>query len=289
MKLNSRCMVCQVNSLGKNILSLDLPEERKFALVQDVLRHYANCSMDMPSPEAYVAPWEHIYAANGGADPLKEDKRRDDELGLSLLPVIQKEIDEAEDKFDAAMRFAIAANILDPMPQHGMTMDQVLKASAETPLYVDDSKELLNRLKRAERILYLTDNAGEIAVDRLFIENLIRLGITDAEKITVAVRGAPAGNDATMENAERVGLTKLVKVIGNGNGAMGVLLDYCNQEFLDALYGADIVVSKGMGNFESLHDWTGRPIAFLFITKCETVAELSGSPVGSFLCMLRNG
>ena len=182
MKLNSRCMVCQVNSLGKNILSLDLPEERKFALVQDVLRHYANCSMDMPSPEAYVAPWEHIYAANGGADPLKEDKRRDDELGLSLLPVIQKEIDEAEDKFDAAMRFAIAANILDPMPQHGMTMDQVLKASAETPLYVDDSKELLNRLKRAERILYLTDNAGEIAVDRLFIENLIRLGITDAEK-----------------------------------------------------------------------------------------------------------
>ena len=287
MKLNSRCMVCQVNNIGKIIQSLDLPEEQKLELVRFVLQHYASCPPGMSSVEADILPRRRILEANGGEDPLFADKRRDDELCLSLLPGIQREIDAAEDKFGTAMRYAIAANILDPMPQHGMTVDQVLKASAETPLYVDDSKELLNRLKRAERILYLTDNAGEIAVDRLFIENLIRLGITDAEKITVAVRGAPAGNDATMENAERVGLTKLVKVIGNGNGAMGVLLDYCNQEFLDALYGADIVVSKGMGNFESLHDWTGRPIAFLFITKCETVAELSGSPVGSFMCMLR--
>lgn len=287
MKLNSRCMVCQVNNIGKIIQSLDLPEEQKLELVRFVLQHYASCPPGMSSVEADILPRRRILEANGGEDPLFADKRRDDELCLSLLPGIQREIDAAEDKFGTAMRYAIAANILDPMPQHGMTVDQVLKNSAGTPLYVDDSKELIERLKKAGRILYLTDNAGEIAVDRLFLETMFRLGIAAPEKVTVAVRGAPAGNDATMESAERVGLTKVVKVIGNGNSAMGVLLDRCNQEFLDALYGADIVVSKGMGNFESLHDWTGRPIAFLFITKCETVAELSGSPVGSFMCMLR--
>lgn len=288
MNINSRCMVCQVNSLGRQILDLNLPEEKKFALMQDMFDLFARCEKDMPSPEVYMILWERILKANGGIDPLLDAKRKDDELCLSLLPAIQREIDAAKDKFDAAMRFAIAANVFDPMPQHGMTVDQALKKSAGSPLYVDDSKKLLERLQKADRILYLTDNAGEIAVDRLFLENLFRLGITAPEKVTVAVRGSSASNDATMEDAERVGLTRLVKVIGTGNSAMGILLNHCSDEFMEALNAADIVVSKGMGNFESLHDWQGKPIAFLFITKCRTVAELSNSPVGSFLCVLKN-
>ncbi|MGI6151670.1 MAG: damage-control phosphatase ARMT1 family protein [Christensenellales bacterium] len=288
MKINSRCILCQISSLGKVLAGMDLTEEQRLSIVQDMLRHYANCDADMPSPEAYIAPWERIVAENDGIDPMLDAKRADDELGLSLLPMIQREIGAAEDKFDTAMRYAIAANIMDPMPQHhGMTMDEVLKTSANTPLFVDDSKELVERLKKAEKILYLTDNAGEIAVDRLFIETMYRLGITTPDKVTVAVRGHAANNDATMEDAERVGMTGIAKVIGNGDNTMGVLLHRCSEEFKEAVYAADVIVSKGMGNFECLHDWRDKPVFYLFITKCETVAELSGSPVGSFMCMLR--
>lgn len=288
MKINSRCILCQIGSLTKVLNGMDLTEEQRLPIVRDMLNHFANCSPDMPSPEAYLVPWERIVAENGGIDPLTEAKRADDELGLSLLPMIRQEIDASEDKFDTAMRYAIAANIMDPMPQHhGMTMDQVLKASANTLLYVDDSKELQKRLKKADKILYMTDNAGEIAVDRLFIETMYDLGITVPGKVTVAVRGFLANNDATMEDAERVGMTKIAKVISNGDNTMGVLLDRCSAEFKEALYSADVIISKGMGNFECLHDWREKPIFYLFITKCETVAEVSDSPVGSFLCMLR--
>ncbi len=288
MKINSRCILCQISSLTKVLNGMDLAEEQRLPIVRDMLNHFANCSPDMSSPEAYLVPWERIVAENGGIDPLIEAKRKDDELGLSLLPMIRQEIDAAQDKFDTAMRYAIAANIMDPMPQHhGMTMDQVLKASAKTPLYADDSKELQKRLKKAKKILYMTDNAGEIAVDRLFIETMYELGITTPDKVTVAVRGFLANNDATMEDAERVGMTKIARVISNGDNAMGVLLDRCSAEFREAFYSADVIVSKGMGNFECLHDWREKPIFYLFITKCETVAEVSDSPLGSFLCMLR--
>ncbi len=288
MNINSRCILCQISSLGKVLTGMDITEEQRTDIVKYMMNHYATCDQNLPSPEAYIAPWERLIAENGDVDPLLEAKRADDELGLSLLPMIQKEIDASDNKFETAMRYAIAANIMDPMPPpHGMTMEQVLRETAEAPLYVDDTSELMERLKKADSVLYMTDNAGEIAVDRLFIETMYKLGITTPGKMTVAVRGYMANNDATMENAERVGMTKIAKVISNGDNAMGVLLNRCNKEFKKALYSADVIISKGMGNFECLHDWREKPVFYLFITKCETVAEVSDSPVGSFMCMLR--
>lgn len=287
MKINRHCIICQINALGKTLAGLDLTEEQKFAELRKICAYYASCDAGRTPPETYIVPWERLVELNGGADPLKESKRADDELGMSLLPMIQAEIDASGDPFMTAMRYAIAANILDPLPQqHGMTMEQVLKETVRSPMFVDDSAELRRRLEKAKSVLYMTDNAGEVAVDRLFIETLYKLGLTSPDKVTVAVRGYMANNDAIMEDAERVGLTGVARVIGNGDDSMGVTLSRCSSEFKEALSSADVIISKGMGNFECLNDWREKPVFYLFITKCAPVAEASASPMGSFVCML---
>jgi uncharacterized protein with ATP-grasp and redox domains len=113
--------------------------------------------------------------------------------------------------------------------------------------------------------------------DRLLIEQL-PLG-----KVTCAVRGAPAINDATIEDARETGLTDIVKVIHNGSDAPGTILPDCSEEFKEAFAGADLVIAKGQGNFETLSDVENKRIFFLLQIKCPVIARDSGFPVGTFV------
>ncbi|HVT29791.1 MAG TPA: ARMT1-like domain-containing protein, partial [Lacipirellulaceae bacterium] len=125
---------------------------------------------------------------------------------------------------------------------------------------------------RARDILYLADNAGEIALDRLLIEQLPR------GAVTLAVRGNAVINDATLYDARAVGLAKCATLIDNGSDAPGTLLPDCSPEFRDAFARADLIIAKGQGNYESLAGTSGRPIWFLFVPKCSLVARHVGAP-----------
>jgi len=126
----------------------------------------------------------------------------------------------------------------------------------------------------AKSILYLADNAGEIVFDRLLIEQLPR------ERVTVAVRGAPILNDVTWVDATTVGVDTLVKVIDNGSDAPGTVLADCSDAFQKQFAEADLIISKGQGNFETLSD-SPENIFFLFKAKCPVVADQVGCPVGT--------
>jgi uncharacterized protein with ATP-grasp and redox domains len=139
-----------------------------------------------------------------------------------------------------------------------------------------DIEEFERAVAQATRILYLTDNAGEIVFDRLLIEQLPR------ERVTVAVRGAPVINDATLADAEVAGIPNLVPVIDNGSDAPGTLLEDCSQSFRRHFEEADLIISKGQGNFETLRE-SCRPIFFLLRAKCDAVAQDLGCPLGQMI------
>ncbi len=122
--------------------------------------------------------------------------------------------------------------------------------------------------------MYLADNAGEIAFDRLLIEQIL------PERVTVVVRGAPVINDATPIDALTVGLDRVVAVIDNGSDAPGTILTDCNQELRDRFANADLIVAKGQGNFETLSNELGN-IFFLFKVKCLVIADLVHQPIGT--------
>ncbi|MGD8506034.1 MAG: ARMT1-like domain-containing protein, partial [Candidatus Bathyarchaeota archaeon] len=128
--------------------------------------------------------------------------------------------------------------------------------------------------KKAKQILYLTDNAGEIAFDTLLVQELKQLG----PLVTVAVKDEPIGNDATMQDAEYVKMHETADdIITNGTDTVGIILEECSKRFLALYNSVDLVVAKGMGHAETFTELNlTRPHALLFRTKCSPVARFFG-------------
>ncbi len=152
---------------------------------------------------------------------------------------------------------------------------QEVEESMIAPLF-GDVEQLRDLVSNADRILYLTDNAGEIVMDRLLIEQL------PPENVTVSVRGGPVLNDATLEDAKAAGLTDIVEVIDNGSDAPGTILDDCSDRFFEYFSRADLVIAKGQGNYESLSE-VEKEIFFLLKAKCPVIADDLGCPLGTLV------
>jgi uncharacterized protein with ATP-grasp and redox domains len=140
--------------------------------------------------------------------------------------------------------------------------------------FCGDLQHFRTTLLVAGRVLYLADNTGEIVFDRLLIEQLL------AGHVTVAVRGGPVLNDATLADAQAVGLDQIAEVIDNGSDAPGTILDDCSQAFQDSFKRADIIIAKGQGNFETLREVSAN-IFFLLKIKCSVVSAQTGLPIGT--------
>jgi len=202
---------------------------------------------------------------------------------VGLLPDLRRRVEAAADPFETAVRLAVAGNIID----FGLTsaldeasVHQSIKEALERPLAVDHVAELKAAVGRAKAILYVADNAGEIAFDRLLIERL------PLDRTTLAVRGAPIINDATRADAEAVGLTDLVTVIDNGDDAPGTILESCSAAFRCTFAAADVILAKGQGNYETLSD-AGKDVYFLLKAKCAVIARDVGCEPGGMCVMSR--
>jgi len=179
---------------------------------------------------------------------------------------------------------AVAGNIIDfGLGAHGceeIAVEDTIMNALDSPFAVNDIPELIERLGDAEHILYVADNAGEIVLDRIFIEHI------GPDRVTCAVRSAPVINDATLTDAAQAGLDRLCRVIPSGSEAPGTPLSLCSEEFLECFAAADLVISKGQGNFETL-DAPGREVFHLFMVKCPVVSQEVDVPMGSFMAMKR--
>lgn len=163
--------------------------------------------------------------------------------------------------------FGVTGEIDDQM------LEDMLDKAAELEISSQEVKHLEDELATAKTLLYITDNCGEIVLDKIFIEEL-KKRYRNLE-ITVMVRGGLAINDATMEDAEEVGLTKIVPVIGNGTTIIGTVKEQLSQEAREYLDHADVIIAKGMGNFESMYQEGINPY-FLFLCKCDLFTEKFG-------------
>jgi uncharacterized protein with ATP-grasp and redox domains len=221
-----------------------------------------------------------VRELTGRQDPYRELKDRFNELALSLMPEMRQLVAESDNQLETAVRLAIAGNIID-FGVNAAVEDSHLHESIEFALKVPllgSIEKFAAALDAADSILYLADNTGEIVFDRLLVEQL--------ENVTVAVRGGPVINDATMVDAEFAGLTDIVRVIDNGNDAPGTILADCSDEFQHEFERASLVIAKGQGNYESLID-SDKNIAFLLRAKCSVIAHNVGCDLGSFILRMR--
>ena len=218
-----------------------------------------------------------IRRITGNPDPYAKRKQISNQKALEILPVAEKLVSNessTELKFRKACLCSIVGNIMEfdiPDNPFRFTDLKTLIKQAEKDLAIDEIPQIFNKVKNVKRILYLTDNAGEIAFDTLLVQELEKLGL----RVTVAVKGGPILNDATVEDAKYVGMHEIAdEMITTGTDAVGLILNECPDEFLKVYSSADFVVAKGMGYAETLTELQlSVPHALLLRTKCGTVAN----------------
>ncbi len=223
---------------------------------------------DLSPPENAIALYSAFGRILGSDDPFARVKRESNELTLSLREEIRRKIEAADDPLRAAVRAAIGGNIIDYAAQHTFDAAQTMQDCFVRDFVVDDYPALRAAVSNGRRVLYLCDNCGEIVFDCLLIDQLLRLGC----QVTAAVRGGPIINDATLDDARLCGMDQLCPVISSGVVCPGTPLALCSEEFRTQFNAADVIISKGMGNFETLSE-TVAPIYFLFTVKCAEVAN----------------
>jgi uncharacterized protein with ATP-grasp and redox domains len=229
-------------------------------------------------PEIAQQVYQVIYEITGNKDPFYEIKDQANKAALSLYTRMKDTVDYSSDPLLTACQLAIAGNDIDlgAHSEHG-SIDSIIEDSLGYQLDQDSFSEFEKTIEKASIILYIGDNAGETVFDRILIEQLLEI---NNPKIVFVVRDKPIINDATFEDAVKAGLDKVATIISSGSGAPATILSQCSPEMLRFYQSADVIISKGQGNYESLCD---RPdnIFFLFKVKCPVIARDAGLDVGT--------
>ncbi len=203
------------------------------------------------------------------ADPYNEVKKKYNRVVLELEDSLKKIIKNSGDPFETGLRISLAGNIIDFGPGGSLseeTLMDSIKKSLSQKLDGDKVSLLKKNIDIARKILFIGDNAGEIVLDKIFIEYLPR------GKITYVVRGGPALNDSTIEDARMVGMMSHVKVITTGLDMPAAILPFCSGEFKKEYEKTDLIICKGQGNYEALCD-EDKNIFFLLKIKCPVILE----------------
>ncbi|MFW9806523.1 MAG: DUF89 domain-containing protein [Candidatus Thorarchaeota archaeon] len=215
-----------------------------------------------------------------GKDPYEDLKHQSNEMALSIMPELQKLVDESIDsvsRFRTATLITAAANAIEfDVAGRDFDLDELREIlnNVESDLVIDQVDEFRSLLNSVDEVLYLMDNAGELVLDMILIREIKRLG----PRVIAVVKGGPVLNDATMIDAKEVGLSECAdEVRDTGASSIGVNLERNSDEFKKLFSSAQLIVAKGMGNFESLTEFSPScPTIHIMRTKCNPVAEHVG-------------
>lgn len=281
MKVEAECAACIINRASAEAIEATTNPALRFRAMAELLRLLNKEFKPTVVPADLGTKRDRlIKRITGNNDPYKRIKRLSNEKALKLLPYARKLVEEGytqQDRFKKACLCAIVGNIMEfDIPGHKFTFNSLRKDFREAgkDLVINDIDKIYELAKKARTILYLTDNAGEIVFDTLLVEQLKNMGTT----VIVGVKGGPIINDATLEDVEVSGMSKVAdKLITTGTDAVGLVPKEFSAEFLNSYNSVDIVFAKGMGYAETLTEYKLKsPHALLFRTKCNPVANFFG-------------
>ncbi len=247
-------------------------------LLDDVGMMLKDIPLDNTPPETGMLIYQKISQVTGNKDPFKKIKKENIDKALSLYPEMKKLVDRSNDKLLTAIKLAIAGNVIDFGVNRAFDIEEEIAETVNKKLVLKDYEDFKDVLCKAKEILYIGDNAGEAVFDKILIEQL-------KKPVIYVVRGHPVINDVTFQDAVSIGIDKLARVISSGTPAPGTILKTCNSDFIKLFKSADMVISKGQGNYEGLSG-ENRSIFFLLKVKCHVIARNIGAKVGDVI--LRN-
>lgn len=280
MKIHYECFSCIANQCRKIVeMGAEELEIRKKGIIT-AAKLMAGLSKDSIPAIFGSRVFLGVYEAIGNDDPFKAYK----ELSNQLAERVALDFEKRCPDLKTALKLAIIGNIVDFAV--GYSPEKIEKDVAESlkkELYIDHSKELFKALESAKTLLYLTDNCGEIYFDRLFLRK-IKESYPHLQEY-IAGKEGPIINDATVEDLRRARLDEIGEVVSTGTRIVGVPFGEVSNEFTAVFEGADVIIAKGQGNFETLSEIRDPRVFYLLKAKCRPIARELGVPQRALLCV----
>ena len=285
MNIEQACVECIINQSIKVSNAINADDNLSSNLTSTVKEMSKNFSFKDNPPEIASYVYEKMAQIADKEDLYDEVKQLSTKKAKSFIPILKDKITKSKNRLLTATKIAVAGNVIDLAAEVEFDLDEELEKIFHTEFSHNDFDKFKTQLSLAKKVVYLADNVGEHIFDYMFIEVLQEL-YPDLE-IYYLVRGNPIINDVTIKEAREAGFDKLCHLVDSGVNTPGFAYSRTTKEAKELFDSADLVISKGMGNYECLSPTHRDNICFLLKVKCGVVANSLDMELGDIVCKLR--
>ncbi len=281
MNIARECYLCIYKQVFKLADKFCKDDKCASNILKEGARILSKYDINVTPPEIAREEYGKVSEILGIEDLFEKEKKEAIKEALRFKPILKLRLFESKNPLYDACKIAVAGNVIDLGVHHEYNLEEEIQKIFEMDFKKNDFDEFKINVKDSETICYLADNAGENVFDELLIETIKE--INPDVKVYYFVRGKPVINDVTLKDLVGLDIFELAEVVDTGVDTPGFHLKFANEVSKKIFYNADMVISKGMGNFECLFDECGREVFYLFKVKCEVVARASGAEVGDYM------
>ncbi|MDR0579522.1 MAG: ARMT1-like domain-containing protein [Campylobacteraceae bacterium] len=282
MKIQNACKECVVKQAMRVGDLLNLSKNDKSAILDIANIHTANFDDILSPPQNAYKFYEDAAEYLGVEDIYKDIKKSSSKKAKEFEAMCKEYIQNASDKLLTATKIAVAGNVIDLASYMQYDLKEELEKILEREFFIDDFTYLKIVLQKAKSVVYISDNAGEEIFDKIYIE-IIKELFCDIE-VYYFTRGKPIINDITYQEALDSMIDEVAVVINSGVPTPGFVLELADKEAVRLFNEADLIIAKGMGNYECLSEYEGFNVFYLFKVKCCVVSEAVNAPLGALVC-----
>ena len=287
MKIDEACVTCIINQSVKVADAIEADPILAKELTTTVQKMSQTFSFEDTPPEIASYVYEKMAEIAKKNDLYDVQKKHATDKAYSFIPFLQQQLQASSEKLLTATKIAVAGNVIDLAAEVEFDLEEELEKIFHTEFAIDDVALLDKALQEAQDVVVLGDNVGEHIFDYFYIQTLQEL--YPHISFSYFVRGCPIINDVTMQEAKEAGFESLCNLVDSGVNTPGFAYSRATQEAQKLFDNADVVISKGMGNYESLSPSHRDKICFLLKVKCGVVASSLGKNLGDIICYMHKG
>ncbi len=282
MNIDPACVECIINQSKRVADAIHAHEKLTQQIVSAVETMAPGFSFEQSPPEVASAVYEKMAKIAGKEDLYDEVKQISTQKAQAFIPYLQKEIADSTEPLLTATKVAVAGNVIDLAAEYAFDLNEELNKIFHTSFAVNDFEGLQARLSVSKTLLYIADNAGEHIFDKIYIQTI--LSLYPHIRLIYMTRGNAIINDVTYEEAKEAGFDELCELVSSGVNTPGFVYERANKASQELFDSADVIITKGMGNYECLSDAKRENLFFLLKVKCNVVARSLGKEVGDIIC-----
>ncbi len=280
MNITTDCITCLLNQsirVAKN-LKLDEPKSDELTkIAQETISKYSNVTPVVVASDLYPKMSNFI----GSSDIYADLKAKSTKEALKLLTEVEATLESLEDRLEGAIKASVAGNVIDFATPNQFDLSKEFKTVFKTPFAIDNQDKFLDRLKSAKSFMIIADNVGEHVFDKLLLQEINR--VYPNIELYYATRGVPIINDVTIKEAKEIGLDRVATLIDSGVDTPGLDYSRASSSFMKIYNSMDLILAKGMGNYEALDEVCDNRIYHLLKVKCSVVALSIGANLGDLI------